>query len=204
MEDAPNPNPATTLMSWNIRYMTVRPISPIPTTLTPMTVPELKASLRAGLRPCCAWTVVRVLARTAMLMPMYPARPDPIAPTRYEIAVAGIELASPLMRFRRSKSMNSARTMKTMTTNMASKRYSRERKAFAPSRMAFPMNWTSSLPSSALRMRMVRMAAKPRATTPETIARMRIPTLYLRRRNGLATVVGGRDSLGILVDGKLP
>ncbi len=51
MEDAPNPNPATTLMSLNIQYITVMPMRPMPTTETPMTAPELKATLRAGLRP---------------------------------------------------------------------------------------------------------------------------------------------------------
>ena len=74
----------------------------MPTTLTPMTVPELKAILSAGLSPCWACTVVLVLARTAMLMPMNPASPDPIAPTRYEIAVPGTPLALSSIRFRMS------------------------------------------------------------------------------------------------------
>ena len=39
---------------------------------------------------------------------------------------------------------------------------------------------------------------EPEGHYAETIARMRISTLYLHRRNGLATVVGGRDSLGVL------
>ena len=54
----------------------------MPTTVSPMTAPLLKARRRAGLSPICALTVVRVLARTAMLMPMYPASAEPMAPIR--------------------------------------------------------------------------------------------------------------------------
>ena len=71
------------------------PISPMPTTLTPMTVPELNAIRSAEFSPVWACTVVRVFARTAMLMPMNPASPEPTAPTRYEIAVPGIPPPSP-------------------------------------------------------------------------------------------------------------
>ena len=81
MEEAPKPNPATTLKSLKIHQSTVTPIRPMPTTDMPMTAPLLKATRRAGLSPCIAFTVVRVLARTAMLMPMNPARAEPIAPT---------------------------------------------------------------------------------------------------------------------------
>ena len=90
IDEAPNPKPATIAMSWNIRYMTVMPIRPIPTTDTPITVPLLKAIRRAGLRPTMAFTVVRVLARTAMLIPMNPASAELRAPTTYAIAVDGI------------------------------------------------------------------------------------------------------------------
>ena len=65
------------------------PISPMPTTETPMTVPLLKATRRAPLSPSIALTVVRVLARTAMLIPMKPASAEPTAPARYAIAVDG-------------------------------------------------------------------------------------------------------------------
>ena len=162
-------------MSWNIRYTTVRPISPMPTTLTPMTAPELKAILSAAFNPRCACTVVRVFARTAMLMPMNPARPEPIAPTRYEMAVPGIAFDSPTLP-RTSASMNTHSTMKTMTTNTASSRYSRDRNAMAPSRIALPMKRTCSLPSSACVTLHAKIAANISATTPAAIAKYIIST----------------------------
>ena len=61
---------AIMLASWNIQYAAAMPISPMPTTDMPITEPLLKATLSAGLRPIIAFTVVRVLALTAMLMPM--------------------------------------------------------------------------------------------------------------------------------------
>ena len=65
------------------------PMSPIPTTETPITVPLLKATRSAALRPVCALTAVLVFALTAMLMPRNPVRAEPTAPTRYAIAVEG-------------------------------------------------------------------------------------------------------------------
>ena len=45
------------------------PIRPNPTTVIPITVPELKAVRRAGLIPFWALAAVRTLARTAIIMP---------------------------------------------------------------------------------------------------------------------------------------
>ena len=82
MDEAPKPKPAMMLMSLNIQYMAVMPSSPMATTETPMTVPLLKATRRAGFSPCCALTTVREFALMAMLIPMKPARAEPMAPTR--------------------------------------------------------------------------------------------------------------------------
>ena len=76
--------------------MAVMPIRPMLTTETPMTAPLLNATLRAAFKPCWAFTTVRELARMAMLMPMKPASPDPMAPTRYAMAVAGRVWRSPI------------------------------------------------------------------------------------------------------------
>ena len=68
----------------------VTPSKPMPTTDSPMTAPLLNASRNAGFSPSCAFTVVRVFARTAMLIPMYPASAEPMAPIRYAMAVDGM------------------------------------------------------------------------------------------------------------------
>ena len=46
------------------------PIMLMPTTVIPITAPLLKATRRPGLRPLMAALAVRVLARTAMFIPM--------------------------------------------------------------------------------------------------------------------------------------
>ena len=81
MELAPNPKPATTLMSWKIRYRMVTPNRPMPTTVTPITVPLEKATRRAGFNPVMAAAAVRTLARTAMFIPMKPALAEQMVPT---------------------------------------------------------------------------------------------------------------------------
>ena len=49
----------------------------------PVTAPVRKATLRpAAIEPSLAAAAVRTLPRTAVLMPMYPASPDRVAPTR--------------------------------------------------------------------------------------------------------------------------
>ena len=111
----------------------------MPTTDMPITVPLLKATRNAGFSPCIALTAVRVLARTAMLMPMKPASPEPIAPMRYDSAVEGKPLLAPTLPVT-SKSMNTARIIATTTTNAASSVYSLVRNAIAPCCMARPMN----------------------------------------------------------------
>ena len=69
----------------------------MPTTEMPITAPLLKATRSAGFRPCIAFTVVRVLARTAMLIPTNPASADPNAPTMYAMAVDGISRSVPVL-----------------------------------------------------------------------------------------------------------
>ena len=71
---------------------------------------------------------------------------------------------------------------KTMITKTASNLYSRDRNAIAPSRMAFPMNRTCSLPSSDCIIFQARYAAKASATTPATIARIKISNGFLRKK----------------------
>ena len=50
--------------------------------LIPITAPLEKATRNAGLRPFCAAVAVRPLALTPILMPIYPAPAEAIAPTR--------------------------------------------------------------------------------------------------------------------------
>ena len=42
---------------------------PSPTTVMPITVPELKATRSAGFSPCIAFAAVRTFARTAIVIP---------------------------------------------------------------------------------------------------------------------------------------
>ena len=93
MELAPNPKPATTLMFWNIRYRMVTPSSPMPTTEMPITVPLEKATRSAGFSPRIPAAAVRTLARTATFIPMNPAVPEQMVPTKYEMAVAGTAIS---------------------------------------------------------------------------------------------------------------
>ena len=82
MELAPKPNPATTVMSWKMAYRMVTPRRPIPTTVTPITVPLEKAIRKAGFRPWIAAVAVLTFARTATLMPTNPATAEQIVPAR--------------------------------------------------------------------------------------------------------------------------
>ena len=58
------------------------PAIPSPTTVIPITVPELKAVRSAALRPVRAFAAVRTLARTAIVIPRYPALAERKAPMR--------------------------------------------------------------------------------------------------------------------------
>ena len=104
-----------------------------------------------------------------MLMPTNPASAEAMAPARYDMAVEGTSRLSPTVSVT-SQSMSTARMTVTTTTNMASIRYSRPRKAMAPRWMASPMNCTSLLPLSCRRRSQVRMQAKARATRPAAMA----------------------------------
>ena len=82
IELAPNPNPATTVISWKTRYRTVTPSNPIPTTVIPITEPLEKAILNAGFSPVIAAAAVRTFALTATFIPTKPATAEHIVPTR--------------------------------------------------------------------------------------------------------------------------
>ena len=55
---------------------------PRPTTTSPITAPERKATWRPWLRLSCAALVVRALARVAVFIPRKPARPLKKPPVR--------------------------------------------------------------------------------------------------------------------------
>ena len=82
MEEAPKAKPVSGRKSSQMMYRMTIPSRPSPTTVMPMTVPELKAVRRAGLRPVWARAAVRTLARTAMAIPRYPAPAESAAPIR--------------------------------------------------------------------------------------------------------------------------
>ena len=62
---------------------------PVPTTLMPITPPEEKATRSAGFNPLIAAAAVRMLACTAIRIPIIPVRPEENAPTKYAIEVSG-------------------------------------------------------------------------------------------------------------------
>ena len=125
MLEAPKLNPATIAGSSKTIQRIVAPRMPMPTTVMPITPPLEKATRSALFRLVRAAAAVRMLALTAMRMPMNPASADDIAPTRYAYATDG----SCSSRARPSASRMPAMTM----TKKASTVYSRFRKALEPS-----------------------------------------------------------------------
>ena len=183
MDDAPNPNPATVVaLLSKTTNMRVTPNSANPTTDSPITAPLLKATRKAGFNPSIACTVVRVFALTAIVIPINPASADPIAPTKYAIAVPGtLPTSLPVTSTTRpvtSKSINTANTIAITTTKIARSLYSRERKAIAPSCIALPIAWICSLPSSFFRTLEVRYPAKAKETNEATNATICICSIF--------------------------
>ena len=165
-DDAPNPNPATMNGSLKVQYSAVTPISPIPTTVIPITAPPENATRSAGPSPCCAFAVVLVLDLTATFIPMNPASPDATAPARYEIAVAGNVRPSPAILSSTSASMNIHRMAKMIRLKAPRTAYSLLRKAIAPSWIALPISRIVSFPSSCRRMYITRAMANTSAVAP--------------------------------------
>ena len=119
---------------------TPRPSNPRPTTLRPMTRPPEKATASAEASPVRAAWVVRTLALVATVIPMNPANAEQNAPVTNDTATSGDDWA--LVRF------TAASSAATETTKTASTRYSRLRKARAPSEMAAAISAMRSLPAS--------------------------------------------------------
>ena len=118
----------------NAKKSTDKPSRPMLTTLMPITLPLRKATRSPASSDFMAAAVVRVLARVAMLMPMKPVSALVNAPMRKHSAVCQL--------------MSTARMAATTTAKMASVRYSWRRNACAPWRMARPIFFIASVPSS--------------------------------------------------------
>ena len=133
IELAPKPNPVTKPMSCHTTYRTVTPRSPMPTTVSPITVPLEKATRNAGFSPLMAAAAVRTFALTATFIPTKPAIAEQTVPARYEIAVLGIVLPKV------SQSIKTQSTTVTIATKGIRATYSRFRKAEEPSLIASPI-----------------------------------------------------------------
>ena len=66
----------------------LRPNTPRPTTPIPITDPPANAISNAFPSECCAAFVVLTFAFVATFIPMYPARPEQIAPTINDTATS--------------------------------------------------------------------------------------------------------------------
>lgn len=107
--------------------MVLNPSRPRPTTVRPMTDPDLKAIWRPSLSEWVHALHVRTLAMVATIMPSHPAEPDRIAPTRKLMAVqTPAKWSFPLYK-------TPQRTAKTKTTKTVIHLYSSVRKEMAPS-----------------------------------------------------------------------
>ena len=82
IEDAPKPKPAIIDGDSNRTHITVTPSNPTPTTVSPITLPVLNATLNALFKPSSAASAVLEFPLTAMFIPTIPAIDEPIAPTR--------------------------------------------------------------------------------------------------------------------------
>ena len=102
--------------------------------------------------------VVRTLAFVATRMPKKPASAEHSAPTVNDSAISGLESARP----RLASSSSDATTM----TKMASTRYSRRRKALAPSWMSAAISAMRSVPTGCAVTQRERRKAYPSARIP--------------------------------------
>ena len=106
--------------------------------MKPITAPPLKASGSASAAPWRAALAVRVLAAVAMRIPMKPAIEESTAPIRYAMEAYG-----------RPSIGTTNNTMNMTPTKTDTHWYSRRKNAMAPSRMASPISFMRSVPSSA-------------------------------------------------------
>ena len=125
-----------------------------------MTAPLEKATWRPRFSPIVAAAAVRTLARTAIHIPTKPVTAEQTAPAANEIAVAG-PTARPS-------------TIATTTAKTASTRYSRVRKAVAPSLIASAMARIFSFPASLPKTRRANSPANASARMPTISARIAI------------------------------
>ena len=125
-----------------LRRMNQRAMSkrPRPTTVSPMTAPERKATLRPEFRLRRAALAVRPEAYVAVRMPMKPARPEKKPPVRNANGTHGFCTPKPYARM--AKKM--ASTMNTMITTL----YCCLRYAIAPSRTYWAIFFIVGVPSS--------------------------------------------------------
>ena len=120
-------------------YKPVTPKTPNPTTLRPITDPPVKATFNAFAKLYCAALVVRLFAFVATFMPKNPAKPEAKAPTKNDIDT---NQESPLL------FAANANRQATITTKIASTRYSAFKNAMAPSAILAPICFILSVPSS--------------------------------------------------------
>jgi hypothetical protein len=140
-----------------MKNMIDNPKIPMLTTDIPMTAPPRNATRNPELRLCSAAAAVRQLAFTATLMPIQPARPEQIAPK-----TKAIDTDQP----RLGTIPKIMATRMTKTTNI---RYSRFRKARAPSWIAPLISRIVSFPASCLITNLIREIAKINPATPITV-----------------------------------
>src|SRR3989338_6369357 len=177
MDEAPNAKPVSGWKSWNSRYSRASMARLIPTTVMPMTAPELNAPRSAALRPVRALAAVRTLARTAMYMPTQPAVADAVPPSTYASAVRGNPVYWPRSATPSaanlpvtSKSTNTAISAPTTATKPARNVYSRRRNAAAPCWISTAMCCMASVPGSSRSTRRAATTAKSSASIPEKSA----------------------------------
>ena len=141
----------------------VRPNTPKPTTLIPITEPPVKATFNAGAKPSLAALVVLLFAFVATFIPKKPANPDAIAPTINESDIKMLESDLP--------ELATPKRTATAKTKIASIRYSALRNAIAPSAMLVPIDFILSVPSSWLFIQLVFQKANNIAMIPEKVAK---------------------------------
>jgi len=131
---------------------------PKPTTQRPITVPALKATLRAPFKlRLAAWHVL-TLALTAMDIPTIPVAAEVMAPARKHTGVPPVLSAT-------------QRRPKTIRTNIARIWYSLHKKAWAPILMLSEISyilapWGSATPMGDLRTLRARKVITKRAKKP--------------------------------------
>ena len=116
--------------------------SPSPTTVNPITEPAENATRSPLLRLSCAAQAVRSLALVAMLIPIYPERPEKKPPVMNANGTNHVSLCAAAM----PQSTQNMKMKKMITV-----RYWRFRKAAAPVRTKREISIILSVPSGELR-----------------------------------------------------